>query len=64
MQKKIIICIFLKNLNFASTSLFMQILNSVLKLKYFRKNPNTKKGSEDKPALEAAESTNNSKSSF
>lgn len=64
MQKKVIICIFLKHLNLASTSLFMQVHNSILKLKYFRKKPNTKKGSEDKPALEAAASTHNSKSSF
>lgn len=58
MWKKIIICIFLKHWNFASTRLFMQVHNSVLKFKYFRKKPNTKKGSEHKPLLEAAASTN------
>lgn len=57
--KKIIICIFLKHLNFATTRLFMQVHNSVLKFKYFRKKKQTqKKGSEHKALLEAAASAN------
>lgn len=64
-EKKIIICIFLKHLNFTSTRLFMQVHNRVLKFKYFRKKKQTqKKRSEDKPVLEAAASTNYSEGSF
>lgn len=42
-QKKIIICIFLKHLNLASTSLFMQVHNSVSSWSISEKSPTQKR---------------------